>query len=120
MNQHPAGPGKTTIAIDVLTTIARLAALNVPGVSRMSSPSGKAVKGLFRRSQYEDGTVIEVKDDIVYADLYLVMSSDVNIRDVGRRVQYEVARAITDMVGMQVGRINVHIEDIDYSQETEA
>jgi uncharacterized alkaline shock family protein YloU len=120
MTHNPVGPGKTTVAIDVLTTIARLTTLNVPGVSRMSSPSGKAVKGLFRRGQYVDGTVIEVKDDLVYADLYLVLSSEVNIRDVSRRVQYEVARAITDMVGMQVGRINVHVEDIDYSQATEA
>jgi uncharacterized alkaline shock family protein YloU len=64
--------------------------------------------------------VIEVKDDIVYADLFLVMESEVNIRDIGRRVQHEVARAISEMVGMQVGWINVHVEDIDYSQETEA
>ncbi|HEX9618047.1 MAG TPA: Asp23/Gls24 family envelope stress response protein [Anaerolineales bacterium] len=120
MTNYPAGPGKTTIAIDVLTTIARLAALNVPGVSRMCPPAGKAVKGLFRRGQHEDGTVIEVKDDTVYADLYIVLLSDVNIRDVCRRVQSEVARSITDMVGMQVGRINVHVEDIDYPQETEA
>jgi uncharacterized alkaline shock family protein YloU len=120
MTQNPVGPGKTTIAIDVLTTIARLAALNVPGVSHMSAPSGKAVKGIFRRGQGEDGAVIEVKDDMVYADLYLVLLSEVNIRDVGRRVQFEVARAITEMVGMQVGRINVHVEDIDYSQESEA
>lgn len=120
MADHPAGPGKTTVAIEVLTTIARLAALSVPGVSRMSPPPVKAVKGLFRRGQHSDGTVIEVKDDLVYADLYLVMSNDVNIRDVGRRVQSEVARAITEMVGMQVGRINVHVEDIDYPQETEA
>jgi uncharacterized alkaline shock family protein YloU len=24
------------------------------------------------------------------------------------------------MVGMQVGRVNIHIEDIDYPEETEA
>jgi uncharacterized alkaline shock family protein YloU len=120
MSTSPAGPGKTTVSIDVLTTIARLAALDVPGVSRMCPPPGKAVTGFFRRGVSEDGTVIEVKDDTVYVDLYMVLTSDVNIRDVCRRVQSQVARAITEMVGMQVGRINVHVEDIDYPEEPEA
>jgi uncharacterized alkaline shock family protein YloU len=36
------------------------------------------------------------------------------VRDVSRKVQTEVARAIEDMVGMVVKRIDVHIEDIQY------
>jgi uncharacterized alkaline shock family protein YloU len=29
-------------------------------------------------------------------------------------VQQQVARAIQEMVGMEVGEVNIHIEDIDY------
>jgi len=50
-------------------------------------------------------------------DLYIVLKQDVNIREVSRTVQHEVARAISEMVGILVGRINVHVEDIDYSVE---
>ena len=32
-------------------------------------------------------------------------------------IQKEVARAISEMVGMEPGQINVHIEDIDYDEE---
>mgnify|MGYP006153302701 CR=1 FL=1 len=35
-----SSPDKTTIAPDVLVTIARLSALSVPGVSRMANVSG--------------------------------------------------------------------------------
>jgi hypothetical protein len=35
MTTNPMTPGKTTIAIDVLLTVARLTTLGVPGVSRM-------------------------------------------------------------------------------------
>ncbi len=120
-NQETAGDysqmaGKTTIAPDVLLTIARLTALSVPGVSRMGSlPSG--AKTLFSRGA-ADGVHIEINQDFVSADLYLVLKNDVNIRDVSRQVQHMVARAVSEMVGMQVGRVNVHIEDIDYPSET--
>ena len=42
------------------------------------------------------------------------MKGDVNIREVGREVQNQVARAIQEMVGTPVQRIDVHVEDIDY------
>lgn len=52
----------------------------------------------------------------MYAEIYVILDSDVNIREIGRNIQTAVARAITDMIGMQVGLINVHVEDIDYPQ----
>jgi uncharacterized alkaline shock family protein YloU len=41
------------------------------------------------------------------------------MREVSHNIQYEVARAISEMVGMPVGRVNIHIEDIDYPVEAE-
>jgi uncharacterized alkaline shock family protein YloU len=109
MTESTSVPGKTTIALDVLTTIARLTTLSVDGVSRR----------LFHKG-LKDGVRIEVEDDYVYADLYVVLIDDINIRDVSRNIQMKVARAISDMVGMQVGQVNIHIEDIDYPGEPEA
>jgi len=50
-------------------------------------------------------------------DLYLVLDKDVNIREVSRNVQHQVARAIAEMTGLKVGHVNIHIEDIDYHTE---
>ena len=111
-------PGTTTIAPDVLLTIARLTTLEVPGVSRMGTVQGGPNR-LFARSASE-GVHIDIRDNSVSADLYIILKSDVNIREVSRQVQQGVTRAISEMVGMRVGRVNVHIEDIDYSPETEA
>lgn len=112
-------PGKTTIALDVLLTIARLTTLSIPGVSRLSSAPG-GVNRLFKRSQYCEGVCIEVQEDMVNADIYVILKSDINIREVSRNIQREIARAISEMVGMQVGRINIHVEDIDYPGVPEA
>jgi uncharacterized alkaline shock family protein YloU len=109
--------GKTTVAPDVLVTIARLSALSVTGVSRMANVSG-GVNKLFKRGIH-DGVRLEVEDNVIYANLYLVLKPDVNIREVSRDVQNQVARALQEMVGMDIGEIEIHIEDIDY-EETEA
>ncbi|MGB9668748.1 MAG: Asp23/Gls24 family envelope stress response protein [Anaerolineales bacterium] len=108
--------GKTTIAPDVLLTIARLSCLNVEGVSRMATTS-KPINRLLSKS-VKDGVQVEVEDDTVYLDLYVILKSDVNVREVSRMIQQEVTRAISEMVGMQVGKVNIHIEDIDYPQNS--
>jgi uncharacterized alkaline shock family protein YloU len=111
-------PGKTTVSPDVLISIAKLSALGVPGVSHMAPISG-GVNRLFRKGANE-GVRIDVEEDTVFADIYLVLKQDVNIREVSRNVQQQVARAIQEMVGMDVGHIDIHIEDIDYEESIEA
>jgi len=110
--------GRTTISPDVLLVIIQLTTLNVSGVSRMSSVPG-GVNRIFRKGTGE-GVRVTVKDDTVSADLHVILKNDVNMRDVSRNIQHDVARAITTMVGMEVGRVNIHIEDIDYPQTVEA
>ena len=107
--------GRITVAPDVLVTIARMAALSVPGVSGMANVTG-GVKRLFKRG-VSDGVRIEVEDKTIVASLYLVLQPDVNIREVGRNVQVQVARALQEMTGMDVAEIEIHIEDINFSNE---
>lgn len=108
---------KITIAPDVLVTITRLAALSVPGVSRMAQVTG-GVNRFFKRGIH-DGVRIEIEDNVAVVGLYLVLKPDVNIREVGRNVQGQVARALQEMVGMDVAEVEIHIEDIAY-EATEA
>lgn len=109
---------KTTVSPDVLITITRLSALSVPGVSRMAQVPG-GVNRLFKRG-LGDGVRMEVKDNVVRADLYLILKRNVNIREVSRNVQSQVARALQEMVGMDIGGIEIHIEDIDMDKDLEA
>ena len=106
--------GKITVAPDVLITIARMAALSVEGVSKMAQVTG-GVNRLFKRGASE-GVRIEVEDNTIVAGLYLILKKDVNIREVSRNVQEQVARALQEMTGMDVAEIEVHIEDIDYEE----
>ena len=107
--------GRTTIAPEVLVTIARLTALEVPGVSRMAviprTPNRLLARGA------NEGVRLEIQEDEVSADVYLVLKNGVNILEVSRQVQAEIARSISEMVGMHIGQVNIHIEDIDFPAE---
>ena len=77
-------PGKTTIAPGVLTTIIKLTALQVDGVSRLAQiPS--SVNTLFSRNR-DDGVDITVEEDgKVYADLHLILTDKVEIRQTSKK-----------------------------------
>ena len=107
--------GKTTIAPDVLVSIAQLATLGVDGVSHLTAGS-RDVNTLFKKG-INEGVNISVEDNVVYVDLYVVLKRNYNVRDVSHTIQNQVARSISEMVGMEIGRINIHVEDIDFGKE---
>jgi len=119
MSESDPSQGKTTIAPEVLLTIAQLTTLNVEGVNRLSHVQ-TGVNKLLKRTQKREGVVVNVVDDVVHFDIYVVLKSDVNVRDVSHKIQFEVSRAISEMVGMCVGQVNIHVEEIDYPSEAEA
>ena len=104
--------GTVTIAPQVLLTIARLTTLSIPGVASMSSSFTGNVGRLLRRQSLGEGIRMRVEDDVVYLDLHIVVEPNVNLLELGRAIQQETARSINDMLGMQVGEVNVHIDDV--------
>ena len=127
MTDHAEPSAKTTpkysphasvrIAPEVLLTIARLTAKKVPGVSRLCAVPGGIDRLFKKNTQQGDGISIEITEDTVFIDIYVALKNDVIVRDVSREIQREVQRAVTEMVGMPVGRVNIHVEDIDYPEE---
>lgn len=114
--EESRAPGKTTIAPGVLVRIAQLTSLSVAGVAGMAPIPG-GVNRLFRR-EAGDGVRIELESNSVAADLYLVLDYGVEVRKVSRKVQREVTRALEEMVGMKVTRVDVHVEEISFENET--
>ena len=104
--------GKTTVSSEVLNKIARLTTLSVKGVSRMSS----CRDGLAHLLTSEEckGVKVQVKDGLVFVEIYVILISDMNVRDISRDIQARVSRAIAEMIGLDVGGVNVHIMDIDF------
>jgi uncharacterized alkaline shock family protein YloU len=104
--------GTVRIAPEVLTTIARLTTLAVPGVARMSGDLPAGVDRLLKGRAGRAGVRIDVVDEAVSVDLYIIAQPQVNVYQVCREVQEQVARAIKDMVGMPVLAVNVYVENV--------
>lgn len=103
--------GLTTIAPAVISTIARLTTLATPGVSRMSAVGFPHTKN--PADSETQGVKAIVKNNQLHVDLYIVTTSSVNVRLVSETIQQRVLRAISELTGMEVAQINVHITDVD-------
>ncbi len=110
--------GKVFVAPNVLVTIARLTTLSVPGVARMSPGWPGGVNRLLGRTGTGDGVKIDVEDDVVSVDLYIVVEGGTDMLRLSRQIQAKVTRAIQDMVGMPVKEVNVHIQDVETPLES--
>ncbi|NLE75507.1 MAG: Asp23/Gls24 family envelope stress response protein [Chloroflexi bacterium] len=104
--------GKVTIAPDVLLTIVRLTVLDVPGVAHLSTRWPGGAGRILTPTRLTEGIRIEVTDSTVAVEVHVAVHPHDNLLALARTIQQEVARAIHDMVGMTVGAVNVHIEDI--------
>jgi len=104
--------GTVRISPQVLAAIARLTTLSVSGVVSMSRDLSSGVDRLLRGKAGKEGVHIEIVDDAVSLDLYVVADQKINLSQLGREIQTRVSRAINDMVGMPILAVNVHIEDV--------
>lgn len=60
--------------------------------------------------------VVQVNEGKVSVDLHIIAGPDQSLLKLGRSVQYEVTRAVQQMIGMPVEAVNVHIEDVMYPE----
>jgi len=103
--------GKVTIAPTVLTTIVRLTTLEQRGVRRLV-PVPLKVRGFLPGGATEEGIRVEVTEAGVEVEVHIVADASENMLQLGSALQNNITRAITEMVGMAVARVDVHIDDV--------
>jgi uncharacterized alkaline shock family protein YloU len=107
MEQEPK-LGRVLIAPTVLGQIVERSALGVPGVAAIAPRHPR----YDRLRSAAGGVHVRVAEHTVSADIALIAQSSTNILDLGQRVQAEVTLALRQMVGMEVGEINVYVDDV--------
>lgn len=101
------------IAPGVLITIARYATLETEGVSRMGAIPTNVLR-LLQRAPATHGVVLDIEDNQVALDLYVIVKPNINMPEVAQEIQRAVTRSIKELVGMDVTAVNIHIHDVDY------
>ena len=108
-------PGKTVIADNVISKVAGIAAREVPGVFALGGGAARAfgaIRDVIGSSDLSQGVRVEVGETQVAADVTIVVEYPTPMNAVAENVRAAVAKAIEELVGMQVAEINVAINDV--------
>ena len=98
------------ISNDVISTIASVAALEVDGVSALSTLLSSNIKDLLSKKNTSKGIVVEVSDNgDVAVTVNMIVKYNYKIQDVALNVQNQVIRAISDMTNYNVSYVTVNV-----------
>jgi len=109
----PAGDS-IRISENVISSIVRKYALEVPGVVRFATNS--IVSGLAQMigQKSQDGNiVVDLNGGEVAISVNLVLAFEVNVSEVAVKVQDVIRAKVQEMTGKKVGRVNVTVQDLD-------
>lgn len=104
---------KIHIAPDVIRLIVQKTALEVEGVTRVTTKAPWSF-GL------KQAIGLKMEEDKLELTLRLALRYGVDIMAVCREVQQAVKRAVENLVGIEVSSVDIIVEDIDLAQDAKA
>lgn len=110
--------GNIKISVEVVSTIAGIAASEIDGVSCMytSFVDGFAQRFGAKKSTSK-GVKVDMSGDSVSIDLYIVVEYGVKIPELAWEIQDNVKTSVETMTGLPVEKVNIHIEGISFEKE---
>ena len=106
------------ISEEVIATIVTNTALDVKGVAGMA-PKVADISNIFKKKTASKAVKISINDNIIIIDLYISLKTGFKLAQVAEEVQENVKEAVQNMTGYVVSKVNVHIEDVQFSSEDE-
>jgi uncharacterized alkaline shock family protein YloU len=107
--------GKTVIDDTVVSKVAGIAAREVNGVHSLGNGAARAIGALrdaIGQRDHGQGVKVEVGEKQVAADITIVAEYPVPLQQVAEGVRSSVARALEQIVGMEVAEVNVTVQDV--------
>jgi|SRR5690625_2493067 len=112
------GLGKVEISPEVIEVITGIAASEVEGVSQMRGSFATDVVERFGKKSHSKGVKVELNEDGISIDLYVVIKFGVSIPQVAEKLQANIRQSLKNMTALETNEINVHIVGIEMSQES--
>ena len=111
------GLGSVRIGDEVVSMMAGIAALEIPGIAGMSGGIAGGIAELLGRKNLSKGVKVEVGEKEARVDLYIIIKYGERIPDVAIAVQEIVKKQIETMTGLSVIEVNVHVQGVDFGEE---
>lgn len=113
------GLGKVEIAPEVIEVITGIAASEVDGISEMRGSFATDVVERFGKKSHSKGVKVELTEDGILIDLYVVINFGVSIPNVAQKLQTNIRQALKNMTALETSEINVHVVGIQMDQDSE-
>lgn len=112
--------GNIKISVDVVSTIAGIAANEVEGVAGMYGTfAGGIAEMLGAKKNPSKGVKVDMGEGTATIDLYIVVDYGVRIPELSWEIQESVKNNVETMTGLEVLKVNIHIEGVSFAKENE-
>ena len=110
--------GTITFANDVLEIIVGVAACDIPGVAGMSGGLKDGFVEMLGKKNFTKGIkVVKDEQDVVSAEIQIIVDYGVKVPEVCENIQNSVAKALETMTGLSVGPINILVQGVRFKEE---
>jgi uncharacterized alkaline shock family protein YloU len=105
--------GQVTISEEAIAELAGHTAMKCYGVVGMDYPTfGSRLRRIFQPGGQAKGIQIELKDNVVGIDLFIVVENGTNIREISRNLTDQITYTVGRHTGLTIKEVNVHISNI--------
>ncbi len=109
--------GSINISEDVIAIIAAAAVSEVNGVDGVPASLGNEFAGLLSKKASTKGIKIQITDNTIIIDAYIIIRYGFVISEVAKEVQNSVATAIESTTGLSVREVNVHVSGVAFDKD---
>jgi len=103
--------GRISIAEDVISSIARIAAEKVDGIAHSSGASG-GLMSIFGGEDVAPNIKTELSDEDVRVELRISVEYGYPVHEVAQGVQQNVQRDIEELAGVNVANVDVFVKKV--------
>ena len=100
---------------EALAVIAGMAAMEVSGVSGMSTGFTGGLAEVLGRTNLAKGVKVLSRDGVTTVDIYVIVKYGVRIPEVAFEIQEHVRANIENQAGVVVDAVNIHVQGVDFS-----
>ncbi len=118
INKNTKQEGDLYISANVVEKIAKLAALEVEGVSRVSI-ANFGVKGMFAKTNLPKAVEVSILEGVADVKIHLVLDYGVKVKSVAKLVQEAVKSSVQNMTNITVAKVNIIISGVDTIENVE-
>ncbi len=116
VNKAQQDGGRVQVSTDVISNIAKIAAMEVSDVKGLSK-GNLGIKSLINKVASVNPISVTVTAGVAVIDVHIIVELGAKIRVVGRAVQDSVKSAVQNMTGITVSKVNVVISGISQQEE---